>query len=155
MGGGAHFRHQALPSLERAVKWVESLPSEAETLSFALSWKSKTEIWRWYHCGSQHQIPPMCGSLRLRVLRGLPGRKGALGSIGRGGQWVQAEHHLPGVLFDSRSQSSATGLSRPACRVLCTSPREPVFSACCRPSSSDRHLIPVAFVSEKWFEISC
>ncbi|XP_072833855.2 adherens junction-associated protein 1 isoform X1 [Pogona vitticeps] len=24
-----------------------------------------------------------------------------------------------------------------------------------RPSSSDRHLIPVAFVSEKWFEISC
>ncbi|KAM9298949.1 adherens junction-associated protein 1 [Gastrophryne carolinensis] len=24
-----------------------------------------------------------------------------------------------------------------------------------RPTSSDRHLIPVAFVSEKWFEISC
>ncbi|XP_006161260.1 adherens junction-associated protein 1 [Tupaia chinensis] len=24
-----------------------------------------------------------------------------------------------------------------------------------RPSTSDRHLIPVAFVSEKWFEISC
>ncbi|KFP40972.1 Adherens junction-associated protein 1, partial [Chlamydotis macqueenii] len=24
-----------------------------------------------------------------------------------------------------------------------------------RSSSSDRHLIPVAFVSEKWFEISC
>lgn len=44
-----------------------------------------------------------------------------------GGQWVQAEHHLPGILFDSRSQFSATGLSRPGCQVLCTSPGEPVF----------------------------
>ncbi|XP_062821793.1 adherens junction-associated protein 1 isoform X4 [Anolis carolinensis] len=49
--------------------------------------------------------------------------------------------------------------SRPswACLAVChvRGASQVDFSACCRPSSSDRHLIPVAFVSEKWFEISC
>lgn len=45
---------------------------------------------------------------------------------------------------------------KPACLSGAMNQPSPAhFSACYRPSSSDRHLIPVAFVSEKWFEISC
>lgn len=34
-------------------------------------------------------------------------------------------------------------------------PNWPHSAAPCRPSPTERQLIPVAFVSEKWFEISC